>query len=39
MQENKPFKSNPALDRTGAVLGEWNVEITSMSFREGFRPP
>ncbi len=27
-----PFKSNPALDQLAPLIGEWNVEITSMSF-------
>ena len=27
-----PFKSNPALDQLAPLIGEWNIEITSMSF-------
>ncbi len=27
-----PFKTNPALERLGILAGEWNVEISSMSF-------
>ena len=27
------FKSNPALDQLAPLIGEWNIEITSMSFR------
>ena len=30
MAENK---CNPALERLGVFVGEWNLEITSMSFR------
>ena len=26
--------SNPALEHLGVFVGEWNIEITSMSFRE-----
>ena len=26
------FKSNPALDQLAPLIGEWNIEITSMSF-------
>lgn len=29
--QQTPFKSNPALDQLGAFIGEWNIEITSMS--------
>jgi hypothetical protein len=29
-----PFKSNTALDQLAAFIGEWKIEITSMSFRE-----
>lgn len=25
--------SNPALERLGVLVGEWNIEITAMSFR------
>jgi hypothetical protein len=34
MQENQqtPFKSNPALDELTLLIGEWTIEITSMSF-------
>lgn len=34
MNENQPtpFKSNPALDQLSPFIGEWNIEITSMSF-------
>jgi hypothetical protein len=28
-----PFKSNLALDRLTPLIGEWDLEITSMSFR------
>src|SRR5215208_1850758 len=34
MMENiqqAPFKSNPALDELTPLLGEWNIEITSVS--------
>jgi len=33
MQENQQtsFKSNPALDQLAPLLGEWNIEITSVS--------
>ena len=36
MTENQqsPFQSNPALDQLAALIGEWNLEITSMSFHE-----
>jgi hypothetical protein len=34
MQENQPFKSNTALDELTRLIGEWNIEITSMSFHE-----
>ena len=27
-----PFKSNPALDGLTPLIGEWNIEITNMSF-------
>src|SRR5215208_8292755 len=27
------FKSNPALDELAPLIGEWNIEITSMSFQ------
>jgi hypothetical protein len=27
-------KRNPALDRLGILVGEWDIEITSMSFRD-----
>jgi hypothetical protein len=32
MQKNQqtPFKSNPALDQLALLLGEWNIEITSV---------
>ena len=32
--QQTPFKSNPALDRLSPFIGEWNLEITSMSFHE-----
>ena len=34
MQENQQtsFKSNPALDELTLLIGEWTIEITSMSF-------
>jgi hypothetical protein len=34
MNENQqtPFKSNPALDQLSPFIGEWDIEITSMSF-------
>jgi hypothetical protein len=34
MQENPqtPFKSNPALEALTPFIGEWNIEITNMSF-------
>jgi hypothetical protein len=34
MKENPqtPFKPNPALDQLAPLIGEWNIEITSMSF-------
>jgi hypothetical protein len=34
MTENQqtPFTSNPALDQLAPFIGEWNIEITSMSF-------
>ncbi len=37
MQTNQqtPFRSNPALDQLAALLGEWDVEITSVSAYEG----
>ena len=28
------FRSNPALDQLAPFIGEWNIEITSMSFHE-----
>ena len=36
MQKNQEatFKPNPALDELALLIGEWNVEITSMSFHE-----
>ena len=36
MENNQqtPFKSNPALDQLAVFIGEWNIEITSMSFDE-----
>jgi hypothetical protein len=36
MKKNQqtPFKSNLALDQLTPFIGEWNIEITSMSFRE-----
>jgi hypothetical protein len=36
MQKNQqtPFKSNPALDQLALLLGEWNIEITSVSSYE-----
>lgn len=36
MNENQQtsFKPNPALEQLAPFIGEWNVEITSMSFRE-----
>jgi hypothetical protein len=30
--QQTPFKSNPALDQLALFIGEWNIEITSMSF-------
>jgi hypothetical protein len=30
--QQTPFKSNPALDQLAPFIGEWNIEITSMSF-------
>ena len=34
MEKNQqtPFKSNLALDQLAPFIGEWNIEITSMSF-------
>ena len=34
MTENQqtPFTSNPALDQLALFIGEWDIEITSMSF-------
>ena len=34
MKKNQqtPFKSNPALDQLAPFIGEWDIEITSMSF-------
>jgi hypothetical protein len=34
MEKNQqtPFQSNPALDQLSPFIGEWNIEITSMSF-------
>ena len=34
MQTNQqtPFRSNPALDQLAPFIGEWDIEITSMSF-------
>lgn len=29
-----PFESNVALDQLTSLIGEWDLEITSMSFRE-----
>ena len=26
------FRSNPALDQLAPFIGEWNIEITNMSF-------
>jgi hypothetical protein len=36
MQKNQQtsFKSNPALDQLALLLGEWNIEITSVSSYE-----
>lgn len=36
MKENQqtPFPSNLALDQLAPFIGEWTIEITSMSFRE-----
>jgi hypothetical protein len=36
MQENQqtPVQSNPALDQLTPLLGEWDIEITAMSFRD-----
>ena len=36
MQENQqtPVQSNPALDALSPLLGEWDIEITNMSFRD-----
>jgi hypothetical protein len=35
-QENQQthFKSNPALEQLTLFIGEWDIEITSMSFRD-----
>jgi hypothetical protein len=35
MNENQqaPFKSNLALDQLSSLIGDWDIEITSMSFR------
>ena len=35
MKENQQrhFKSNPAIDQLAPFIGEWDIEITSMSFR------
>jgi len=30
--EQTHFKSNPALDQLAPLIGEWDIEITSMSF-------
>ena len=30
--QQTPFTSNPALDELALLIGEWNIEITSMSF-------
>jgi len=32
--QQTPFKSNPALDQLAPFIGEWNIDITSMSFHE-----
>ena len=32
--QEKPFKSNPALDELALFIGKWDIEITSMSFRD-----
>ena len=32
MNQQPPFTSNPALDQLAPLIGEWNIEITSMSF-------
>jgi hypothetical protein len=32
MSENTNSQTNPALERLGVFVGEWNIEITSMSF-------
>ena len=34
MEKNQPtlFRSNPALDQLAPFIGEWNIEITNMSF-------
>ena len=34
MQKNQTIKSNPALYELTRFIGEWNLEITSMSFQE-----
>lgn len=36
MKENQQtsFQSNPALNELAPLIGEWNIEITSMSFHE-----
>lgn len=36
MEKNQqtPFQSNLALDQLAPFIGEWNIEITSMSFHE-----
>ena len=32
MNPQTPFTSNPALDQLALLIGEWDIEITSMSF-------
>jgi hypothetical protein len=36
MQNNQqpPLTSNPALDQLAPLIGQWNIEITSLSFQE-----
>jgi hypothetical protein len=33
-EQGTSFPSNPALEQLGPLVGEWDIEITSMSFRE-----
>jgi hypothetical protein len=34
MNQQRHFPSNPALEQLAPLIGEWNLEITSMFFRE-----